>query len=386
MLRTDAKMWVFQDEKEEAKGERVYVFGYTWFEARRGALAALHSSSDGIQGREIENIADHLVEAGSTVVYVDRGSTWFEIIETLRRMSGIEVKNLRVFPSPFEDLPPLSGVELPPAQLTAEMMEELSSEEDNSPELQVLESELASHPSVEALKARLMTEVNNQEDWPEMAHIASQAIEALVVREKQKEEAYDERNRLVVLFASMALAAGWKAGVGEHEDEPGKAWDADWRMLVVVETPEGQASWHLHDSHRSLVKDLPLYAVKWDGHDTPTKYERLERLSQFFARIWPQVNLLKSLHEAMVPSGGRDKVPPIEGQDMTRNPTVEEELVRARSERNHYRDKYLNDDRIPIADTTIAKLEAERDALRERLRMALDREVEAIKQIARLQV
>ena len=95
---------------------------------------------------------------------------------------------------------------------------------------------------------------------------------------KSKDEAYEERNRLVAAFARMALRLGWPAGVGEHEERPGEDWEPDWRTLVVVETPWGQASWHLHDSHRHLVQSLPRVTAKWDGHDTPTKYERLDEL------------------------------------------------------------------------------------------------------------
>ena len=95
---------------------------------------------------------------------------------------------------------------------------------------------------------------------------------------RRKDEAYEERNRLVVLVVKMALAQGWKAGVGTHEDAPGQPWDPEWRTLVVVETPAGQASWHFHDSQRGLLEGVPAISARWDGHDTPTKYARLDSL------------------------------------------------------------------------------------------------------------
>lgn len=95
-----------------------------------------------------------------------------------------------------------------------------------------------------------------------------------------KDAAYEERNRLVVLVAKMALALGWRAGRGQHEDvaDNVNACDPEWRTLVVVETPAQQASWHFHDSQARLVDGLPKLDVRWDGHDTPTKYARLESL------------------------------------------------------------------------------------------------------------
>lgn len=95
-----------------------------------------------------------------------------------------------------------------------------------------------------------------------------------------KDGAYEERNRLVALLVRLALDRGWKAGVGLHEDKPGEEWSPDWRTLVVVETPEGQASWHFHDTHKHLLGSLPDLQAKWDGHTTAEKYERLARLTR----------------------------------------------------------------------------------------------------------
>jgi hypothetical protein len=92
-----------------------------------------------------------------------------------------------------------------------------------------------------------------------------------------KDDAYTERNRLVAAFARAGQSLGWTVGVGEHEDKPGEDWDPEWRSVVYIDTPEGQASWHVHDSQRWLFNSLPSVAVKWDGHTTEEKYDRLNR-------------------------------------------------------------------------------------------------------------
>ena len=534
-IRKDTKLWVF--EQVPSAGERIYVFGYTWFEARGGALAALQLPSATVTGHEIGNVKDHLVEAGSTIVYVDRGSTWFEVIETLRRMSGEEARKLLAFPSPFEDPKPaicknqftdhLDGGRFYVCELLAGHGGEQHAcgdvgwavEPEAEAMLEALPSSAPAHPSSAELRERLIVDAEHNADWPEMARIASQAIDALEALENgrqdesdgsggvhsvhdqdglhhlrrsgeqagtnedskaepddvgaagsghsessgllvgsgesdegderrkigsreweplharimelvdevaglktEKDAAYEERNRLVALFASMALALGWKAGVGQHEDELGKEWDADWRTLVMVETPEGQASWHFHDSHNHLVKHLPSYVAKWDGHDTPTKYARLERLMHAMARREPvfgplvadykrgkEAGMLEAAEQCKAQADACDELfsdrsdpnryagkSHLLGQQqayrlmeeslksmaaskykdpgsvgMTRNPTAEEELARVRSELNHYREKYLNDDRIPLANAEIIRLGREvvqRDVEIERLR------------------
>ena len=110
---------------------------------------------------------------------------------------------------------------------------------------------------------------------------------------KMKDGAYEERNRLVVLFARISLTLGWSAGVGRHDELTGCDHDLEWSTLVVVQTPEGQASWHLHDSHRHLLDGLPDLDVAWDGHDTKTKYERLGKLAAGLG----QLSIGRSPHE-----------------------------------------------------------------------------------------
>jgi hypothetical protein len=110
----------------------------------------------------------------------------------------------------------------------------------------------------------------------EVVEVNLKLQDALSDLRKRKDDAYEERNRVVVLLARMAIVLGWKAGVGTHEDKPGEEWESDWRSIVCIELPTGQASWHLHDSHKHLLTGLPRYEAKWDGHTTGEKYRRLQ--------------------------------------------------------------------------------------------------------------
>ena len=101
------------------------------------------------------------------------------------------------------------------------------------------------------------------------------SIEELENMRARKDAAYMERNSVVALMLRMALELGWKAGIGVHQDAPGVPWDPEWRTLVTVDLPTGQASWHVHDSERHLFDGLPAYEGAWDGHDTSEKYRRL---------------------------------------------------------------------------------------------------------------
>jgi hypothetical protein len=87
----------------------------------------------------------------------------------------------------------------------------------------------------------------------------------------QKDDAYSQRNKLVVLLAHMAVRLGWKAGIGRHEGEP---WEADWRTIVFIDLPTGQVSWHFHDSEAPLLERLPKYEGAWDGHSDDEKWSR----------------------------------------------------------------------------------------------------------------
>ena len=57
--------------------------------------------------------------------------------------------------------------------------------------------------------------------------------------------------------------------------------EPDW-PVIYVDTPQGQLSWHLAKDDLDLFAHVPVVepdAVAWDGHDTPTKYQRLAFLT-----------------------------------------------------------------------------------------------------------
>lgn len=116
--------------------------------------------------------------------------------------------------------------------------------------------------------------------------------DALKDMEARKDAAYEERNRVVAALAWMCVWAGWKVGTARTAIE---GWSEDWHGCVYIDFPHGQASWHYHDSHAHLFRELPAYRGSWDGHTTLEKYERVAYLSEVLAsqRVpsAPQVNV-----------------------------------------------------------------------------------------------
>jgi hypothetical protein len=88
--------------------------------------------------------------------------------------------------------------------------------------------------------------------------------------ERRKDAAYLERNQVVA-----ALACAFPSGIARTAIE---GWSDDWHGCVYIDLPNGQASWHYHDSHAYLFAHLPPYDGKWDGHTTEEKYIRLAAL------------------------------------------------------------------------------------------------------------
>ena len=64
--------------------------------------------------------------------------------------------------------------------------------------------------------------------------------------EEAKSAAYHERNQLVAYLASL-----FPACLERHPEED-RDWEDDWRWIVFIHHPEGQLSWHIHDSELSL--------------------------------------------------------------------------------------------------------------------------------------
>lgn len=86
-----------------------------------------------------------------------------------------------------------------------------------------------------------------------------------------KNNAYRERNQLVKFLSKC-----FPSSIERHE---GADWEDDWRNVVFIDLPTGQASWHIHDSELQNFAHLPRNrGRKWDGHDTVLKYDRLDDL------------------------------------------------------------------------------------------------------------
>jgi hypothetical protein len=91
----------------------------------------------------------------------------------------------------------------------------------------------------------------------------------------QKDSAYAERDKCLVLLALMAQRLGLKVGMGLHVDKPGEEWDADWRNILFIDLPAGQVSWHIHESETSWFYFVGAYDSEWDQHTTDEKYRRV---------------------------------------------------------------------------------------------------------------
>jgi hypothetical protein len=89
--------------------------------------------------------------------------------------------------------------------------------------------------------------------------------------DRQKNGAYSERNQLVKFLSKC-----FPSSIERHD---GEDWEDDWRNVVFIDLPTGQASWHIHDSELANFEHLPRNrGRKWDGHSTELKYQRLDDL------------------------------------------------------------------------------------------------------------
>lgn len=96
---------------------------------------------------------------------------------------------------------------------------------------------------------------------------------------KRKDAAYLERNQLVALLSKVFPSVRSKTAI--------EGWSDDWHQVVYISLPNGQASWHFHDSQQYLFKHLPFIKdYSWDGHTTEEKYERVDGLSRQNITEW----------------------------------------------------------------------------------------------------
>lgn len=118
--------------------------------------------------------------------------------------------------------------------------------------------------NVEILK--LQREAN---DYDYVRKLAIAGGERIAELEAEKDSVYAERNRLVA-----ALSKVFPSHLSAHDPDD-ETWEDDWRTIVCVHLPDGQVTWHIHDSHRDLFIHLSQGVNHWDGHTTEEKYKRL---------------------------------------------------------------------------------------------------------------
>lgn len=94
---------------------------------------------------------------------------------------------------------------------------------------------------------------------------------ALQNQREATNRAYSQRAIAAVALAHTVLCYGGTAGTGldSREDQP----DA-WRVVLYVDTPAGQLSWHIAPDDQPMLKGLPVYNGKWDGtfHSSNTDF------------------------------------------------------------------------------------------------------------------
>lgn len=117
-------------------------------------------------------------------------------------------------------------------------------------------------------RAQLPSE--HAEALDEVKSLIAERVKAIT---DQKDGAYRERDALV-----CALSKVFPAHLCRHPEED-REWEDDWRWIVCVHLPTGQATWHIHDSERPHFDHLTVSQGHWDGHTTEEKYQRLAALA-----------------------------------------------------------------------------------------------------------
>lgn len=90
-------------------------------------------------------------------------------------------------------------------------------------------------------------------------------------------KAYAERNKVVAALANAAVKLRMPVLVSTHEAKENEIWDKEWSTVLYIKTPAGQISWHFHDSEAHLIASHVEAPVKFDGHTSAEKYDRLAR-------------------------------------------------------------------------------------------------------------
>lgn len=90
-----------------------------------------------------------------------------------------------------------------------------------------------------------------------------------MVTEEKLHEVYRERARLISVLSKI-----WHSYIVTM---PGDEWD-----VVIVNSPEGQLSWHIADPDMDLFRHLTSEPEQgqWDGHSTAVKHARMEGMAK----------------------------------------------------------------------------------------------------------
>lgn len=94
--------------------------------------------------------------------------------------------------------------------------------------------------------------------------------------EEAKDNAYAERNKVVIALAHLAQQQGCRVGLDRTAIE---GWEPEWHNCLYIDLPTGQVSWHFHDRELPQLADIGAYPGQWDGHTTEEKYERLAAMA-----------------------------------------------------------------------------------------------------------
>ena len=131
-----------------------------------------------------------------------------------------------------------------------------------------LEKEKERAAQAEAKNIALTKAAENLKKCLDQAEARAETLREEVERLRaDKDEAYRERNNVVA-----ALARLFPSGIRKTEIE---GWNPEWHGCVYIDLPNGQISYHYHDSQAPLFAGLPAYTKEWDGHDKATVHLRL---------------------------------------------------------------------------------------------------------------
>lgn len=122
-----------------------------------------------------------------------------------------------------------------------------------------------------------MSSSNSDKTLPDLAAELNRKLEEVRSKverlERERDDAYKQRDLVVALLARLSIADRWPAGTGTDDTEK----DPRWKRVVFIETPEGQISWHFPEEEGYLFDGLPVHAKSWDGHTNDQKTARIER-------------------------------------------------------------------------------------------------------------